>query len=608
MAGSHHSLLENVSLLREVWRQIRGLPRTLTGFLIFFTPGLRRRLTIGVMLELRARLHPGRPFLLFGDESWTWGEANARVNQLAAMFGRAGVNNGDCVALMTGNRPVSLLAMLALAKRGATAAMMNVATRGEALAHCLRMTKPVILVADPSTLPALLSPAVRPVVEGLRRRLLAGDPGSSGMPAGWLSLAAEAEGMPRTNPPETGRVRPESAAFYVFTSGTTGRSKAAIMTHARWIKAMLAIGCATLKMRRRDVLYCPLPLFHNNALTVSLSSVMAGGATFAIGRGFSAGSFWQEIERHGATMFCYVGEICRYLLANPPAPGDGRQRIRTIVGNGLRPEIWQPFKQRFGIDHIAELYGASESNAIFINLFNLNATAGFCPMPFRIIAWDHEKEAPARDEDGAVRLCRRGEAGLLLFRVSRSSPFDGYPDEEETNRKLRRDLLEPGDCWFASGDLVIHQGLRHVAFLDRLGDTFRWKGENVATTEVESVLNTWPGIRESVVYGVRVPLSDGRAGMAAIIPDDPETFSFRGLHAHLSAGLPPYAIPCFLRIRKELEVSATFKYQKVRLREEGFQLPAGHPDEIRILQGNTWVPLTADLQDQVFQSGLRPSG
>jgi fatty-acyl-CoA synthase len=290
----------------------------------------------------------------------------------------------------------------------------------------------------------------------------------------------------------------------------------------------------------------------------------------ALGRNFSASRFWDDIQRTRSTAFCYIGELCRYLLNQPVRPNERTHRVRVVVGNGLRPEIWDEFTQRFGIGRVAEFYGASECNLAFINAFNIERTAGMCPLPFAVVAFDGDTGQPAREADGRLRKVGAGHVGLLITKVTDKAPFDGYTDADATEKKLVRNGFRRGDCWFNTGDLVRDQGWSHVAFVDRLGDTFRWKGENVATTEVEGALDEWPAIELAVVYGVEVPGADGRAGMAAVKLRDGAELDGSGLARHLADRLPGYAIPLFLRVIDEVEQTSTFKSRKVALREDGY--------------------------------------
>ena len=355
------------------------------------------------------------------------------------------------------------------------------------------------------------------------------------------------------------------------------------MTHYRWLSAMGGVGNATLRLHPDDVFYVCLPLYHNNALTVSWSSVLAAGACLALDRKFSASRFWDRIRDNGATAFCYIGELLRYLLNQPPSARDRDHAVRLITGNGLRPEIWADFEQRFGIERIYEFYGASESNIAFINAFGVDRTAGFTPMAFAVVAYDTEADAPIRQgKRQRMQRVGTGEVGLLISKITKRRPFDGYTDPKASERKLLRDVFRKGDCWLNTGDLVRRQGLRHIQFVDRTGDTFRWKGENVATGEVEGVLAKTPGVEHGVVYGVQVAGHDGRAGMAALTltPDAP--FDGQALARHLLQALPAYAVPVFIRLRDEQDTTGTFKYRKVDLKAQGFD-PTTLPDPVYVL-------------------------
>ena len=311
-------------------------------------------------------------------------------------------------------------------------------------------------------------------------------------------LAATA---PATNPAATSAVLAKDKAFYIFTSGTTGMPKASVMTHYRWLRALAGFGGLGMRLTSDDTLYCCLPLYHNNALTVALSSVLNSGSTLALGKSFSASKFWDEVIRYDATAFVYIGEICAYLLNQPAKPTDRKHRVRVIAGNGLRPAIWDDFTKRFGIARVCEFYAASEGNTAFLNVFNVDKTTGICPSPIAFVEYDDESGEPQRDDDGRVHKVKTGEPGLLLSKVSNFQPFDGYTDKDATEKKLVRDAFKDGDVWFNTGDLMRSQGFGHAAFTDRLGDTFRWKGENVATTEVEAARVDRPAGRG--VHGVR---------------------------------------------------------------------------------------------------------
>jgi acyl-CoA synthetase (AMP-forming)/AMP-acid ligase II len=392
----------------------------------------------------------------------------------------------------------------------------------------------------------------------------------------------------------------------IFTSGTTGMPKAAVMTHLRWLKSGYGIGQMAMRLRTDDIFYCPLPFYHNSALTLCWSAVLTTGATLAMARKFSASKFWDEIRSTQATAFVYIGELCRYLLAKQSSAMDKTHNIRVMIGNGLRAEIWDEFQARFGIAHICEFYGSSEGNLVFINALGLSRTAGFTAQAYAIVAFDTQTEQALRDRRGFMQRVPRGESGLLITEVTESSPFDGYTDASANEAKLLRDVFKRGDTWINSGDLVREQGFRHIAFVDRVGDTFRWKGENVATTEVEGALAMLDGVEQGSVYGVSVPHADGRAGMAALVMNAGAKFNPRTACSALTQALPAYAVPIFIRLISAHETTATFKIRKVDLKQQGFN-PATISDPLFILRDKLkgYEPITTAIYDAVVQGKLR---
>ncbi|MNQ82607.1 Long-chain-fatty-acid--CoA ligase FadD17 [compost metagenome] len=335
-----------------------------------------------------------------------------------------------------------------------------------------------------------------------------------------------------------------------------------------------------------------------------MSSVINNGASIAISRKFSASRFWDDIRAFRATSFIYVGELCRYLLNAPRRPDDRDNSLRVIIGNGMRPDVWDEFQQRFGVKHICEFYGASENNLAFVNVFNLKRTAGFCPMSYAIVRFDADTEMPILGANGFLQRVEPGEAGLLLSEVSENMPFDGYTDKKSTEAKLIRNVFIPGDCWFNTGDLMRDQGYRHVSFVDRVGDTFRWKGENVATTEVEGVAQALPQVVEAVVYGVQVPHTDGRAGMLALTLESDAEFQPREVYQQMKDKLPAYAIPLFIRLQEEQETTSTFKTKKNELKREGYSFSGA---QIYILRDRElgYEQLTSELRADIDQGAIR---
>lgn len=543
--------------LLDIASRVPGLiadaPIILRGVITGFGARPSAKTSIGKVFQDRAAQYGDKVFLKFEDQELTYREANETVNRYAAVLAARGVGHGDVVGIMLRNSPEPVLLMLAAVKCGAISGMINYHQRGDVLKHSFGLLSAAVVVADPDF--------VEPIKE-------------SGADTDGLVTLDEfkrlAETAPTSNPATASAVLAKDKAFYIFTSGTTGMPKASIMTHYRWLRALAGFGGLGMRLNSNDTLYCCLPLYHNNALTVALSSVLNGGSTLALGKSFSASKFWDEVIRYDATAFVYIGEICTYLLSQPEKDTDRKHRVRVICGNGLRPAIWDEFTTRFGIDRVCEFYAASEGNTAFVNVLYVDKTTGICPSPVAFVEYDEETGEPKRDEKGRVRKVKSGEPGLLLSKISSFQPFDGYTDREATEKKLVRNAFREGDVWFNTGDLMRSQGFGHAAFTDRLGDTFRWKGENVATTEVEAAVSTDPQVEEATVFGVEVPGTGGRAGMVAVQLKEGREFDGKSLAKAAYEHLPSYAVPLFVRVVKELAYTTTFKSQKVDLRKEGY--------------------------------------
>ena len=588
-SGSRHSvgLLDLATRLPGVVMDAPVIVRgALTGLLALPTT----KTSVGKVFQERAARYGDNVFIRFGDEQLTYRQANETVNRYAAVLADRGVRRGDVVGIMVRNSPNAVLLMLAAVKCGAVAGMLNYHQRGELLAYSIDLLDAKVIVAE--------SDFVDPISES----------GNSGpFPISVDDFAQLAADASPDNPASVSEVQAKDTAFYIFTSGTTGHPKASVMTHHRWLRALAAFGGIGLRLHSSDTLYCCLPLYHNNALTVALSSVLNSGATLALGKSFSASRFWDDVIAMQATAFIYIGEVCRYLLNQPAKDTDRAHKVRVIAGNGLRPDIWEEFTARFGIKRVVEFYAASEGNTAFINVFNIPKTTGIGPMPLAYVEYDPETGEPARDEHGRVRKVPSGQPGLLISPVSRLSPFDGYTDQEATEKKLVRNAFRDGDVWFNTGDVMSPQGMWHAAFVDRLGDTFRWKGENVATTDVEAALAAADDVEECTVFGVEVPDTGGRAGMAAVKLVDGATFDGKALAATVYDNLPGYAAPLFIRIVESLETTSTFKSRKVDLRKQGYGPDVDDP--LYVLNGRHegYVPFYDEYPGEVA-AGQRPKG
>jgi citronellyl-CoA synthetase len=409
------------------------------------------------------------------------------------------------------------------------------------------------------------------------------------------------------NPVETADNLLGGHAFYIFTSGTTGLPKAAVLSNRRYLSSALLAHKAALKCSQKDRIYVCLPLYHGTGLMIGMGASFSSGASVFLRRKFSASSFLREVREHGTTCFIYIGELCRYLVATPAQPDDHRNPLRSVMGNGLRPDIWPVFKSRFGIRRIAEFYGASEGNVAFANLLNKDCTVGMTSVRHALVRYDIDADEIMRDANGRCVPAAPGEPGLLLGHISPDAVFEGYTNAEATEKKIVRDAFESGDAWFNSGDLMrtvdvgFALGYPHYQFVDRIGDTFRWKSENVSTNEVGEIINAFQQIRFSNVYGVTIPGTDGRAGMAALtLAPGTTALDLEGFSQHVMRELPAYARPVFLRVEPEIDVTGTFKMVKGALRDEGYDLSRVRDPLFVLKPGSSrYEPLDAEFAAEI---------
>ena len=552
------------------WPQIRRVTRKMERITI------ENRESWGSMIEENARRFPDNAAVKSEEGTLTYREFNQRINQYAHLLLSAGVQKGDTIIVFMENRPELLIAYSAVAKTGAVNSMINTNLRHDSLRHCMSRNPGAVFIIGEELIDAFED--VKETL-GLVQNIplyYVEDKGQREVPAGYISLVEAARKQPTKNPATTASVKSTDALAYVFTSGTTGGlPKAAIITHKRTVTSRYFNGHIVLKIKPTDTVYIPLPFFHTNALALSWPSVLANGAAVAIRRKFSVSRFWQDVVDYGVTVWCYVGELCRYLMNQQPRANDANNPLERIIGNGLRPDIWAAFKKRFGIDKVYEIYGAAESNLYFVNLLNLDCTIGLCRQSHAIVKYDVEEEQPIRDRSGFMQRVSTGQAGLLLGEILESNPFAGYTSREATDSKILRDAFVKGDLWFNTGDLIRDIGHGHAQFVDRLGDTFRWKGENVSTTEVEKAVNAFEQVFLSAVYGVSMPGGDGRVGMAAVVPTvEIAMFDLPRFSHHLLQALPSYAVPRFIRFLNEFDYTPTHKIKKAPIKAQGFELAA----------------------------------
>ena len=355
--------------------------------------------------------------------------------------------------------------------------------------------------------------------------------------------------------------------------------KAAVLSNRRFLLTAVSSYKAGLRCDANDCIYLCLPLYHGTGLFLGVGAAFCTGATMFIRRKFSASNFLPEVREHGATCFIYIGELCRYLLNTPRKADDYKNPLGTMMGNGLRPDVWHEFKERFGISRVSEFYGSSEGNVAFLNFLNKDCTVGATTLPIALVRYDVDADEIVRDSRGHCIKVAQGEPGLLLGKITPMTAFEGYTSKEATEKKILRNVFRHGDAWFNTGDLMktvdvgFAMGLPHYQFVDRVGDTFRWKSENVSTNEVGEIINSHPQVAFCNVYGVEIPRADGRAGMAALaLAEDVEHLDIASFSAHVCSSLPAYARPVFLRIQRELDTTGTFKLVKGELRNQGYDL------------------------------------
>ncbi|NJN53112.1 MAG: long-chain-acyl-CoA synthetase, partial [Gammaproteobacteria bacterium] len=370
-------------------------------------------------------------------------------------------------------------------------------------------------------------------------------------------------------------------AFYVYTSGTTGLPKAAVMSQRRFLATCAVSHKLGLRLAPTDRLYLCLPLYHATGLMVGWGGVLDAGASAFVRRKFSASNFLPEVRKYQTNTFVYIGELCRYLLHTPARPNDHDSPLTRIIGNGLRPDIWMEFKRRFGIERVTEFYGASEGNAAFMNLLNKDRTIGLTVNKIELVQYDVYKDEIVRDAGGRCQRVYKGDPGLLIAQISDDQVFEGYTNSEATEKKIIRNAFADGDAWFNSGDLIrqVDVGFaatfKHYQFVDRVGDTFRWRSENVSTNEVGEIINQHPQVGICNVYGVEVPNADGRAGMAAItLAEGVSELDMTDFSDFIARELPPYAQPVFVRIQHDIDVTGTFKMVKGDLKKQGYDINA----------------------------------
>jgi len=564
---------------------------------------------IALCTELHAQKYPDKTAILFEDKKYTHKEYNEWCNRYANFFlNKVGLKKGDVAIVYLMNRPEIMFTIVGLAKIGVISSLINTKQREKPLIHSIRHAPGKVFIIGEELIEAFEDARTQLNLTEEQSKYLyfLPDTGEIDPPSGFKNLYELVKNEEVKNPPTSAHLQAKDPYAYIFTSGTTGLPKAAIITHGHTVGASIYWGDTVVGMKRKDVMYITTPLFHSNAINVAYAAALRHGSAMAIRRRFSASKFWDDAIKFKATSFNYIGEICRYLYNQPPKPTDRKHKVKKIVGNGLRNEMWMDFKKRFGIPRIFEFYGATERFCPnFANRYNLDCTVGFCGSEYAIVKYDIDADEPIRDENGCMIRAEPGEAGLLLGQLD-PQYFYMYTDKKADEKKIFRDVFEKGDMYMNTGDLLREIGYAHAQFVDRLGDTFRWKGENVSTEEVESVVNLFEQISSSTAYGVQIPNTEGRAGMTSIITNSnsAENFDFRSFIELLKKFLPEYAVPKFIRFTEKFDTTATLKIQKGGLKKEGYNLTKlNDPIYVLLPNASDYTLLTKEVYTKILKAG-----
>jgi fatty-acyl-CoA synthase len=566
-------------------------------------------ITLPAVIDSHAERTGDALALICDDVQMSYRALAASADKFAAWALSQGMSKGETVALLLLNQPDFMAIWLGITKIGCVVALINTNLSGPALAHCIDIAQPRHVIADARLLQSVLD-----AQSHLKSDAKIWQHGGRDKDFPHIEDSVAKTSSVSAGDLELRRPHLDDTALYIYTSGTTGLPKAAKVSHRRvllwsyWLAGMM-------DTQPSDRMYDCLPMYHSIGGVAAPGAVLVTGGSLVIRERFSVRNFWKDIVTWDCTLFQYIGELCRYLVNGASDPCETQHRLRICCGNGMRADVWEEFQRRFRIPRILEFYAATEGNISLYNVEGVPGAIGRVPLflahrfPLRLVKIDPHTSLPVRDERGQCIACGVDEVGEALGRIAQNtnepgSRFEGYTSRDESQRKLVHDVAEPGDAWFRSGDLMRKDANGFYYFVDRLGDTFRWKGENVATMEVAQTIAAFPGIREATVYGVTIPGHEGRAGMAAVAADG--AIELAALRNFLSRQLPSYARPMFLRIVDSIEVTSTFKHVKADLVRQGYD-PSSVPDKIYFddPELGTFVPLDAMLFDRIQTRSLR---
>jgi acyl-CoA synthetase (AMP-forming)/AMP-acid ligase II len=573
--------------LDDMYFMAQGLPRVL------FTWKPENELSILNFFEKNVKRYPNEIAFVFKEQEITWQEADLKVSQYGAFLQSQGIAKGDCFALLMDNSADFLMLLLAAHRIGAIAALINTTVTGEGLKHVVTIVDAKAAVLGASHLEKFESSMPEAELNSLKLFLIKD---SKDVPEGYTDINSASLNSGGVEPHP---LKIKDIAMYIYTSGTTGLPKAALITNGRAVKTSYAGQFFGFRAKQKDILYLTLPLYHATGLLWSWAGCLRAGATTVIKEKFSASEFWPDVRKHNVTMFGYVGELCRYLMNLEPNGDDQNHHLRVISGNGLRPDIWEKFQTRFKIPKIRELYGATEGVGALVNTHGRPGMVGRYQKGSLVVKCDLETGEPLKNSEGFCESVDFGETGLFISELSKLATFEGYLDKQASNKKIMTDVMKDGDTWFNSGDLLTRHENNWLSFADRVGDTYRWKSENVSTMEVAAIINKYPEVFDSNIYGVEVQSADGRAGMALM--NVSKNFDFEVFSDHIEKNMNTFQRPCFVRIAEVMKTTGTFKHQKEDLKKQGFD-PSMIEDKLYFYQKGKYVEIDQPLYERI-QSG-----
>ena len=569
---------------------ILGLPRFL------FVWKDNKKLSLLNFFDNNVKKRPNDIAFIFEGVEITWKEADEQTNKYAGFLKSQNINKGDCFAILMDNSPDFLMLLLASFRVGSLAALINTTVSGEGLKHVIGISDVKLITAGASHLEKLSSALGD---SDLKNIPIFGMEDNEKIPDQIEDIKKLSKQFSTFIPYQPIM---KDVAAYIFTSGTTGLPKAALVDHAKLVKGSFAGHFLCFNFNKNDRLYMTLPLYHSTGLILGWAASLRSGCPNVIKSKFSASDFWNDVKKYNVNKFIYVGELCRYLMNLPPSDGDKDNPITQISGNGLRPDIWESFQKRFNINKIVEIYGATEAVGMTINSFGRSGMIGRKRSDSTIIHCNKDDGSPILNSEGFCTKVSEGETGLYIQKISSSAKFQGYLDAQASNKKILQNVFKTGDQYFNTGDLITLHDNNWLSFADRVGDTYRWKSENVSTMEVAAILNNASGVMDCNVYGVQVDSAEGKAGMAAMNVSD--EFSFISFIEHVNKNLNTFQKPYFLRLTKEMQTTGTFKHQKEDLKKQGFN-PSLIKDKLYFLQKDNYVEIDQALYNRIHSGDER---